>query len=159
MKIVINSCFGGFSLSPAGVRRLAELNGRECYFFTNRAPDGSFNFEKNYPIDEKDTSELVWSAFDVPNPDELIGVAKKGEDGTYKDFNEVYNKHNLTSRPEDRADPKLIQVVEELGGDRRKGASGDCAALRIVEIPDGIEWEIDEYDGDESIEEVHQSWR
>jgi hypothetical protein len=35
MKIAINVSFGGFSLSRAGVKRLAELQGRPCYFFTH----------------------------------------------------------------------------------------------------------------------------
>ena len=56
---------------------------------------------------------------------------------------------------EDRNNPLLVEVVETLGS---KMASGRYASLKVVEIPDGIEWEIDEYDGAESIHEVHQSW-
>jgi hypothetical protein len=57
-------------------------------------------------------------------------------------------------RPRDRADANLIQVIEELG----VKAAGGFADLKIVEIPDGTNYEIDEYDGMESIHEVHQSW-
>jgi hypothetical protein len=31
--------------------------------------------------------------------------------------------------------------------------------LRIVEIPDGVEWHISEYDGIEHIAENHRTWR
>lgn len=54
----------------------------------------------------------------------------------------------------DRNDPILVHVVETLGDD----ADGKFARLRIVEIPDDINWEIAEYDGVESVEEVHRSW-
>jgi len=163
MKVVINACFGGFSLSPRAVKRLAELNGRECYFFTIQYKP-KINFEVKIPVTleelEADTSILpMWSAYDVPNPDEMIGPVLRDASGTYKEYNERYEKHSLTSRPEVRHDPKLIQVVEELGGEHRKGASGSCAELRIVEIPDGTEYVIEEYDGNEHIAEVHQTWR
>lgn len=58
-----------------------------------------------------------------------------------------------------RSHPLLIRVVEELGGKHREGASGRCAELKIVEIPDGVEHEIEEYDGQEHIAEVHRTWR
>lgn len=54
----------------------------------------------------------------------------------------------------DRTDKYLIQAVEELG----KLADGDLAELKIVEIPDGIKYYIDEYDGVESIHEEHNQW-
>lgn len=54
----------------------------------------------------------------------------------------------------DRGDPDLIAAVEALGD----AANGDAARLRVIEIPDGIEWELDEYDGVESIHERHRSW-
>ena len=47
-----------------------------------------------------------------------------------------------------RDDPKLIQVVEELG----ESSWGSCAQLKIIEIPDGaLRYQILEYDGWESI--------
>ena len=33
MKIVINVCFGGFSLSNKAIKRYLELKGEECYFY------------------------------------------------------------------------------------------------------------------------------
>lgn len=42
-----------------------------------------------------------------------------------------------------RDDPDLIAVVEQMGD----AANGNCARLRIVDVPDGVEWEIGEYDG------------
>lgn len=53
-----------------------------------------------------------------------------------------------------RDDPLLIEAVNILG----REANTRFSALKVVEIPDGIEWVIDEYDGAESVEEAHQSW-
>ena len=53
-----------------------------------------------------------------------------------------------------RDDPSLVQVVEELG----EQSWGDYAELKVVEIPDDVEWTIEDYDGMESIHEVHRSW-
>jgi hypothetical protein len=54
----------------------------------------------------------------------------------------------------ERTDPLLVEAVETLGD----VANGSCASLRVIEIPDGISWEMDEYDGIESIHETHRSW-
>jgi hypothetical protein len=56
---------------------------------------------------------------------------------------------------ENRTNPLLIQVIEELGSEK---ASGIFAELEIVDIPDDIEYEIDDYDGVETIHEQHRSW-
>jgi hypothetical protein len=53
-----------------------------------------------------------------------------------------------------RADPLLVQVVEELGCE----ADDAHASLEVVEIPDGIEWYIHDYDGRETIHECHRHW-
>jgi len=53
-----------------------------------------------------------------------------------------------------RTDPRLIQTIEELG----ERANGRCAELEIIEIPEGVEWEIEEYDGMEWVAEKHRTW-
>jgi hypothetical protein len=54
----------------------------------------------------------------------------------------------------DRANPKLVQCVETLGQE----ADGDYANLKVVEIPDGVDFEIEGYDGVERIAEKHRIW-
>lgn len=54
-----------------------------------------------------------------------------------------------------RNDPLLVKVVEELG----ETAEGMNAKLKIVEIPDNVEFEISDYDGMETIHELHRMWR
>lgn len=160
MKVVINACFGGFSLSAKAVKRLAELQGRECYFFTHQTKP-VFDFDKQVPItiEEADGPGIfIWSAFDIPNAPEVIGKSFRDSDGTYKTYNALYGKHCLTSRELERHDPLLIQVVEELGGGHRQGASGKRAELKIVEIPDGVAYVIEEYDGNEHVAEKHETW-
>ena len=48
----------------------------------------------------------------------------------------------------DRADPILIQVIEELGLEK---SSGWCAKLRFRELEPGTLYRIEEYDGYESV--------
>ena len=94
MKIVINACHGGFSLS---------LEAKQAY------------------------------------------VAKKGMTQPVSEF---------FDRDLDRDDPVLVAVVEEMG----KEANGFCAELKVIEIPDDVEWEVEEYDGLEWIAEKHRTW-
>lgn len=109
MKIVINSCYGGFSISKKAIEYMAE-KGNETAI---RARE-TFN-----KLDEKyDTSYHVMSSY------------------------------------KDRTNSLLIETVEALG----KEANGKYAELKIVEIPDDVDWEITEYDGWETVEEKHRSW-
>ena len=54
----------------------------------------------------------------------------------------------------ERTNPCLIAIVEELGEE----ASARHAKLKVIEIPDGIEYTIEEYDGKEWVAEVHRTW-
>lgn len=155
MKIVINSCYGGFSLSREAVKLLAAKNGRECYFFVHaRKPDGGIDFDRYGPAGE---SSMFWHAFDIPNPNEVLNDGKPWHEMSMEERgerNSLYDKHSLNTRPDNRTDPLLIEVVEQLGD----AANGDCAKLKVIEIPDGIEYEIQEYHGVESVHQVHSSW-
>jgi hypothetical protein len=160
MKVVINSCFGGFSLSPLATKRLAELNGRECYFFVmGRKPDGGLDPHALVPVSVEEAKKaFVWYAYDIPNPNEVLPRTDNWGDMTFEErkaANDAADSHSVDhGRCLERHDPKLIQVVEELG-DKANGAH---ARLSIVTIPDGTDYEIDEYDGNEHIAEKHQTW-
>jgi hypothetical protein len=66
-------------------------------------------------------------------------------DATYISEYEFYEQRN---------DPDLIAVVEQLG----ESANGWAADLVIVEIPAGVNWHVAEYDGLEHIAENHRTW-
>jgi len=53
-----------------------------------------------------------------------------------------------------RADPDLIAVFEEMD----HLANCNYSRLKIVEVPDDVEWEVDEYDGNEWVAEKHRTW-
>lgn len=132
MKIVVNKCYGGFSLSPKCIERYYKLKGMKCYHFSK---DGGVYIPH-------DGDGLFITSFSVPNPNDFKQK-------------ELWDNYYLTNRPENRTCPLLIQAIEEIG---EKESSGSCAALRIIEIPDGVDWELDEYDGIESVHEKHRSW-
>ena len=54
----------------------------------------------------------------------------------------------------DRSDPHLVKTVLELG----ELADGRYAELKVVTIPDDVEWSIHEYNGAEWIAEAHRTW-
>lgn len=79
-------------------------------------------------------------------------------------INTCYGGFNLSDKAMDilgiypwdieRNDPNLVKVVESLGEE----ANGQFSRLKVVEIPDDIEWFIDDYDGVETIHEKHRIW-
>jgi len=141
MKIVINSCHGGFGLSKQAVLRYLEIKGLEAY------PE----VDRRYPFVEP-TYWLV--------PDDGTRVANAQDRWLSMSLeeraqhNRRYREQVFTPRDVDRNDPYLVQVVEELG----KNASGRHSQLKIVEIPDDVKWQIQDYDGCEWVAEVHRTW-
>lgn len=134
MKVAYNACFGGFSLSYAGVKRYAELKGMKLYSFVDaRLVDGKpldFRAPERY---RRATEEEAAKAFMV----HYCTTPEYSNDSYWSSY-DVRN---------DRADPVLIQVIEELG----KEANGECSNLKIADVPKGTLWRIDEYDGNESV--------
>ena len=50
--------------------------------------------------------------------------------------------------------PHLVAMIEEQG----TAINGAYSSLKIVEVPDDVEWEIAEYDGNEWVAEKHRTW-
>jgi hypothetical protein len=117
-KVVINKCFGGFSISYEAAKFMAERGSTEALKDIQDYEKRIAKPDPRYP-----TSSTTWFGYGGP-----CGY--------------------------DRTDPNLIAAVETL----KEKANGLLASLRVIEIPDGIEYEIDEYDGMESIAEKHRSW-
>lgn len=54
----------------------------------------------------------------------------------------------------DRSHPLLVEAVQKLG----TKANGLYTTLKIVEIPDDVEWRIDAINGKEIVREKHRMW-
>jgi hypothetical protein len=75
-------------------------------------------------------------------------------DAALKRYNELNDYDRKNARIIDRDDVYLVQVVEELG----EKSWGHYAELKIVEVPDDVDWRINGYDGREWVYEVHRTW-
>lgn len=149
MKIAINQCFGGFSLSPLAIKMLAERKGKKAYFFKA--------LQRTRITLEQASKGFFFVAYSVPNPYKVAGSQENWwsmTDEERKRSNQRWNEISLKVSPEDRADPDLIYVIEKLG----KKASSKVSNIGVVEIPDGVKYTIEEYDGNEWIAEEHRTW-
>lgn len=111
-----------------------------------------------FDLSDKACERLVELGIPLLKYNKSGNLPKKANDSPYivkKDFLENLGKY-YTSFTEYRwrTHPLLIQVIKEL----KKEANGRFGNIVIIEIPDNIDWEIDDYDGIETIHEAHQSW-
>jgi hypothetical protein len=81
-------------------------------------------------------------------------VEETNEYGITFYVDQINDESYFESHDFDRTDPALIQVVEEMGD----ASFGWAAKLKIVEIPDGVDWYVSDYDGVEHIAERHRTW-
>ena len=140
MKVVINRCYGGFGLSHEATLRYFEIKGIEVY---------------------PEQGNAIWKfwTYWIVKPEDRI-ESKEGEafyKMSIKDrqaYNKAHSEQTVYPREIERHDPVLVQVVEEMGD----AADGDHAELAVVEIPDDVEYIIEEYDGLEHIAEAHRTW-
>lgn len=144
-KVVINKQFGGFGLSDEAYEKLIEWG----------VP------VKKYTEQERDPNTKLYLP-QLANEGEVIfdrELTPLGEN----DFNDLYWQHKPNSImgrywetwiSENREHHLLVRVVEELG----EKANGICATLKVIEIPDDVEYTIEEYDGNEHVAEVHRTW-
>lgn len=150
MKVVINKQHGGFGLSPEATLRLYELgaNGLEVT-----------HVDEYWPLHERERYEREYNTLGY-----TANLAKwreylKAPKGTKREslFLTVFSpdeQYVICARDVKRNDPNLLRVIEEMG----EKANGACATLKVVEIPDDVDWQIEEYDGLEWIAETHRTW-
>jgi len=140
-KIVINDGFGGFGVSVGALKQLIDR--------------GSQLVEKNTIAEffgERGLRKEEWSEWKYGYQKHRMytGLMKDGF---------VYT---CGSRCPDngRECPILIDLVEEATRKDTLGEiNGQCASLKVVEIPDDVDYEIEEYDGNEWVAEKHRVWR
>ena len=135
-KIVINACHGGFGLSHKAMMRYFELKDIEVY------PE---EFNSYYSI---------WTYYLLPPEERKVlpegsDVVETLEASMQNSMDQVFYDWKIS-----RDDPALIQAVEELG----ENSWSSYSELKVVEIPDDVEWEINEYDGLEWVAEKHRTW-
>ena len=140
MKVVINRCFGGFGLSHVALMRYFEIKGIKVYPEQDK---GHWGFWTYWTVKLEDRIEI-----------------KEGED-FYKmsledrcAYNATQSAQTVGERDIERHDPALIQAVEELGD----AANGNYAELTVIQIPDDVDYVVEEYDGLEHIAEAHRTW-
>lgn len=139
MKIIINKCFGGFGLSPLAKKMILNRKGYDCFFYKQEY-DKDDNYVYSYINEESVNKKSLF-----------IYCATKylGEKVSSGEFYDFYYEDQL------RIDPDVIAVVEEIGSE---AASSSSAELKIIEIPDDVEWVIEDYDGIETVHEKHRVW-
>jgi Ni,Fe-hydrogenase maturation factor len=82
-----------------------------------------------------------------------FGLSEKAEE-VYRTKKGITDDESWWSRMVPRDDLILVDIVETMG----EKSFGSFAELKVVEIPNDVEWQIDEYDGAEWVAEVHRTW-
>ena len=132
-EIVINKCFGGFELSHKAIMRYAKLSGFPLYAYK----EGNL-LSSNLP-----QSERMVEIKNLTGEEHIIHYYKDRNFKKYFWDNDIKRDNKI-----------LVKVVKEL----KEEANGKRAELKIVRIPADVRYEIEEYDGRESIHEEHESW-
>ena len=142
-KIVYNACYGGFGLSEEACNLYLAKKGLKAY----PEKDGATTLIWTIPADH---SERIKFNKLHDNWINLTGQQRI-------ECNQISREYIFSDYRLDRADPILVEVVEELGSEK---ASGMCAQLKTEELPSGTLYRIKEYDGYESIETKHNiNWK
>ena len=136
MKLILNKCYGGFGISPEGYALYAKKKGLPLYAYYYNWNDKTMR--KTSLDDRKNIVDYFTKDFG-----DIAPAENDKWDYALRLYGDKY-----------RQDPVLIEVVEELGDK----ANGRYAALKIVEVPDGLTYVVDDYDGIETLHEDVPTW-
>ena len=145
MKIVLNKCYGGFSLSHEAMMKIFKKKGIKVFPYISDWKGTTTSYSKFSPDKLKHPLLLTSITYFQQEPNLDSFSQDWAEDPKY---DPIYLNFDYDAR----TDKDLVEVVEELGDE----ASGGFAKLRIVEIPDGASYEIEDYDG---VETVHYGFQ
>lgn len=137
MKVILNKCYGGFGVSDKGYKLYAQKKNIPLYLYKG-------NYSTGYYKKEAGAINDRWFGFTYFTKDFGDCFKPTGEDFKYKLY--LSDKY--------REDSTLIEVVEELGEE----ANGRFGDLVVVDIPDGMKYVIDNYDGIETLHEDVPVW-
>jgi hypothetical protein len=140
MKIAINGCYGGFHLSLAALYWLATNS--ESFLEDCTPIAGWFQGEKQ-----------IHKVIAHPDLKDLWVYVGRWDNETYVYQDKVLSPYHY--RDDHRNDPDLIRCIETLGD---AACSGGHSKIKLVEIPDDVDWVIEEYDGMEWVAEKHRCW-
>lgn len=149
MKIAVNRCWGGFGLSHEAIMAIAKRKGDKVYAWLDAKTAAEHGTVEKAAKAQKKNCFVFIHYTTVPQAEYEKVAAEDKKRGNYIRSNAL-----CYDRDFQRHDPDLIAVVEEMG----KAASSELAKVEVVEIPDGVDYEIDNYDGQETIHEKHRSW-
>lgn len=68
--------------------------------------------------------------------------------------NSVSEENYFLDRDIPRDDRVLVEIVEEMG----EKAGSRFSTLKVIEVPDGVNWYVEESDGREWVAERHRTW-
>lgn len=130
MKVVINSCYGGFRLSNFAYKELLRRKGKECYFYEHKFNKGYYRIDNI-----EDTNKHLFIIVTTKDYGEFIEETE--EIDAYHHDGDI------------RTDTDLIAMIEEFGSEK---CSSKFSKLIIKDVPFGSYYRINEYDGYECIE-------
>ena len=139
MKVILNKCYGGFFASKEAYELYAKKKGVKIYWYDYDIIEDIYR-----KIDDVDVEGAFYKAY----------IKDFGRVVTRPEF-DIFKEYRIELDEDRREDPTFIEVVEELGP---KKASDTCSRLVVVNIPDGMEYVIDNYDGIEMLHEDVPVW-
>ena len=131
MKIVINSLCAGLNLSLAAALHYAKLCGFELFPVVE---------VKNKYVPYEDGMNCPYGPIYLTKP---LTAEGEFQEGAF--FHLGYIKRN---------DPHLVATIEQMGDQ----ASRQGSLLKVVVIPEGVDWAVREHDEKERVEEKQRVW-
>lgn len=135
-KVILNKDYGGFGISKKGYELYVKKKGLDLYMYETEFMGKDFIYKKT-------DNDVLFTQYFTKDFGDNADISEKD-----------YRHYNLNLDEGHREDPILIEVLEEL----KEEANGNYSNLKIVEIPDDLDYVIDNYDGIETLHQKVQEW-